>query len=177
MRFSKDVKFKNLKPHIADAIKESCYRTDARFYNIANEVHNIVTFSLEPGVEIAEGLSKIIDKTIRESVALGCDLSIIVKGILIGTFRSTPSIAQEAHKTIRILITEILQSVFKYKGNLKETIDGILSAIIVAAHESKLNTQEAVVIVREDILSSAKEISPEFGDNVKEALHASNNSL
>ena len=43
--------FKNLKPHIADAIKESCYRTDVRIYNIANDVHRTLTYSLEPGVE------------------------------------------------------------------------------------------------------------------------------
>jgi hypothetical protein len=164
------ISLKNIKPHIADAIKESCYRIDARLYNIANNVHNILTTSVEPGVEIAKDLSKIIDKTIKESIDLGCDLSVIVKGILIGTFRASPFIHQEAHKTIRILIEEILQPVFKYKGDIKQMVEGVLAGIVVIAREFKLNTQEALVVAKEDILSSAKAKDPKFADDIKEIL-------
>ena len=55
-------------------------------------VHAIQTHTIEPGTELAEGLSKIIDKTIKDGVGLSCDLSIIVKGILLGAFqRKVPS--------------------------------------------------------------------------------------
>jgi len=170
MEPSHKIVFKDLKPHIADAIKESCYKTDARLYNIANEVHHIGTFSVEPGVEIAEGLSKIIDKTIKDSLDLGCDLSVVVKGILLGAFRASPFLHQEAHKTIRILIKEILQPIAKYKGDVKPVIDGLLAAIVVIASEFKLNAQEALIIAEEDALSSAKEISSKLADDVKAAL-------
>jgi hypothetical protein len=162
--------FKDLKPRIADAIKESCYRTDLRIYNIANEVHGIRTTSVQPGVEIAEGLSKIIDKSIKNSVDIGCDLSVIIKGILLGAFRASPFIREEAHKTIHILIVEILHSVFKYKGDTKRAIEGILTAIVIIAREFKLNVQEALTVAKEDITSSTKETSPEFTESIKEAL-------
>ena len=170
MKYLPKITFKNLKPQIADAIKESCYRIDARFYNIANEVRNIVTNSIEPGVEIAKDLSKIIDKTIKDSVVVGCDLSVIVKGILLGAFRASPFMREEAHKTIRILIDEILRAVFECKGDIKQTVEGLLAGIVILSREFKLNTQEALIIAKEDILSSAKEIGPQFADDVKQVL-------
>ncbi len=85
-----------------------------------------MTMGTEPGVDTTEGLSKIIDKIIKDSVGLGCDLSVIVKGILLGAFRSRPFIAHEAHKTIHILVKEILQPIFKYKGDIKQGIEGVI---------------------------------------------------
>jgi len=170
MPFSEQVKFNNLKPEISDAIKQSCTAFDARYYNIANQVHHIATFSPEPGVEMAKGLSKIIDQTIKDAVSLGCDLSVIGKGIMLGAFRSSPSIRQEAHKTVRLLIFEILESVLKYKGDVKEIIEGIMSAIIIMANEFKLNPAEAMVIAREDILSSTKSLDNKMVDEIKVIL-------
>jgi hypothetical protein len=170
MSFSSKIIYKDLKPHISDAIKESCYKTEARIYNIANEVHHILTYSVQPGVEIADGLTKIIDQTIKESIGLGCDLSVIVKGILLGAFRASPFMREEAHKTIGILIKEILSPVFKYKGDVKKTVEGILTAIVIIAREFKLNIQEALVIAKEDIQSAAQSKSPEFADEVKAVL-------
>ena len=170
MELAPKITFKNLKPQIANAIKESCYRTDVRLYNIANEVHKIATFSVEPGVEIAQGLSKIIDQTVKESVALDCDLSVIVKGILLGAFRASPFMLQEAHKTFRILINEVVQSIFKYKGDVKQVIEGVLAGVLIIAQEFKLNENEALIIAREDILSSAKALNSKFADDIKEAL-------
>lgn len=170
MTLPQKMTFKNLKPAIADAIKESCYRTDARIYNIANEVHHIPTFSVQPGVEIADGLAKVIDKTVKDSVGIGCDMSVIVKGILLGAFRASPFIREEAHKTIRILIDEILQSIKKHNGDIKQAVEGILTAIVIIAREFKLNMQEALIITKEDILSSAQSKSPAFAEEVKAAL-------
>jgi len=170
MTLPQKMTFKNLKPAIADAIKESCYKTDARIYNIANEVRQIATFSVEPGVEIADGLAKIVDKTVKDAVGVGCDMSVIVKGILLGAFRASPFIREEAHKTIRILIDEILQSIKKHNGDVKQAVEGILTAIVIIAREFKLNMQEALIITKEDILSSAQSKGPEFADEVKAAL-------
>lgn len=176
MEYFKKTTFKNLKPHIAEAIKESCYYSDVRLYNIANEVHNIETFSFADEGELALDLSKIIDKTIKDSVGLGCDLSIIAKGIFLGAFRASPFIHQEAPMTIRLLINEILKPVFKYKGDAAETIKGVLSAIIIVAKEFNFNAQEALNGAREDILSTAKTLSPAFADDIKKALSNSDDS-
>ena len=162
--------FSNLKGNIADAIKESCYRIDARIYNIANDVHRIVTFSVEPGVEIVQDLTKIIDRTINDSIVIGCDLSVIVKGLMLGIFRASPFVRAEAHKTIRLLVVEILQPVLKYKGDLNEAIGGILTAIVIIAFEFKLNTQEALSVAKEDILLHAREQSPQSADLITEII-------
>jgi hypothetical protein len=162
--------FKDLKPHITEAIKQSCYRTEARLYNIANGVNEIPTFSVEPGVEIVLDLSKIIDKTIEDSIKVDCDLSVISQGILLGAFRSSPFVRAESQKTIRILVDRILHPVFKYKGDLKMVIEGLLSAILVIAMEFKLNPHESVNWVKEDILISAKGIDSKFSNDIKEIL-------
>jgi len=168
--------FKDLKSQIANAIKESCYYTEVRLYNIAHGVHHIPTFSLVPGQELAQDLIKIIDVTIKDSVGVGCDLSIIVKGILLGAFRAFPFIRQEAQMTIRLLANEILKPVFKYKGDTKEAIEGLLSGTITITKEFKLNVLETIVVAREDILSSAQAISPQFADEIKEIFLNLNDS-
>ena len=162
--------FKDLKVHIAEAIKGSCYRTDARIYNIANDVPLITTFCVEKGVEAAEGLTKIIDKTIKESVILDCDLSVIVKGILIGTFRSTPFERDEAFLIIQVPIKEILQAVYKYKGNVKQVTEGIMAAIVVLSREFKLDVIKMLSSAKEDTLTFANTLNSEFADAIKEAL-------
>jgi len=165
--------FSNLKPLIADAIKESCYRLDARLYNIANEVHQIETYSIKPGIDVGYGLSKIFDQTVKDSIGVGCDLSVIVKGLLLGAFRASPFVRQEAHKTICVLSDQILKVTFKYKGDVKPTIEGILSAVIILAKEFKLNSFEASIMAKENILSSAKAIDLKLANEiVKLLLHS-----
>jgi len=170
MQFIQKMAFNNLKPHISDAIKESCYRSDVRLYNIANEVQKIAIFSLEQGVENSHDLSMIIDKTIKDSVELGCDLSVIAKGILIGTFRSSASKRSEAPQVMRVLINEILQYVSKYKGDMKETVEGIVGGSVNIATQFQLNLPQTVVTTREDLLTSAGSISPKLAEEIKEYL-------
>jgi len=167
MKMNSELKFKELKGHIAGAIKESCHTTDVILYRIANEVHHIDTYSVEPGVEIAQGLTRIIEGTIKDSVALGCDLSRVVKGILVGAFRSSQSMRLEAHKTIRLLVHEVLKPTFKYHGSPKQMIEGIMSGIMIISKEYGLNVEEAMVVAKENILSSAKSIDPQFEEEIK----------
>jgi len=162
--------FKGLKFHIAKAIKESCNRTEVRVYNIANEVPNIVTFSLESGIEMEQDLAKIIDKTIKSSIDVGCDLSVIAKGILLGSFRSRPFVRHEAPTTIRMLMDEIFRHSLRYKGDTKQVVEGILAAVVIIANEYKLNAKEAVVVARQDMVSSAKEIDSKFADEIQGLL-------
>jgi len=170
MQFIQNLVFNNLRPHISDAIKESCYRSDVRLYNIANEIQNIAIFSLQQGVENSQDLAIIIDKTIKDSVEVGCDLSVIVKGLLIGTFRSSASMRSEAPQVMKVLINTILQHVSKYKGDIKETVEGLVGGSVNVATQFKLNLPQMVVSTREDLLSSAGSISPKLADDVKELL-------
>lgn len=167
MKTQKRITFSDLKPHISRAIKESCLTADAVIYKIADETHHIQTVTVEPGVEIARGLSIVIDTTIQVAVHSGCDLSVISKGILIGAFRASRSVLLESHKTIRLLVNEILQSVFKYNGSIKQVIEGLLAAVVIIAKEQGLNVQEALKITAEDMLSAADKINPQFGQNTR----------
>jgi hypothetical protein len=142
--------FRNLKPNISVAIKETCASDDEITYKIADAVEHINTMSVEPGVEIAKSLSLIIDTSIKDAVRLGCNLSIIAQGILIGAFRSR-SMQLEAHKTIHLLVQEIISAVFKHKGDLKKAVDGLLDGIVIIAKEHQLNVDEAVIIVNESL--------------------------
>jgi hypothetical protein len=166
---SNKISFNNLKPNIAKAIKESCPTADGIIYKIADQTYQIKTKGVEPGVEIAEGLSTVIDATIKSAVGLGCDLAVITEGILIGSFRSR-SVELEAHKTIRLLIHEIIQAVFDSKGDIKKAIKGILDGIAAAAEEHKLNRQEASRIAVENILLYSKETNPQFVQDIKASI-------
>ena len=160
----------NLKAHISEGIKESCYKSDARLYKIANEVQNIGTFSYTPGVDVLDGLIKIVDKTIKEAQGIGCDLSVIIKGILIGSFRSVPFSAASAYDTLRILIKEVIQPVYKHKVDVKQAVEGLLAGIIIIANEHGLNIKEALTFAQEDILISANAIDAKFADDIKGAF-------
>ena len=167
MKSQNDKTLKELMPYIPGDIKEPQETVDAVIYKITDVIHHMHTVTVEPGVEIARSLSIYIDTLINGSVRLGFDLSVIVIGILVGTFRSNRSIRQEAHKTIRLLVNEVLQSVFKYNGDAKKAVDGLLSAIVIIAKEQKLNTREALIVTVEDILSSAKKIDSEFAERIR----------
>jgi hypothetical protein len=161
--------FNNLKPNISNAIKESCPTTDGVIYKIADGISQIRTVSIEPGVEIAQGLSMLIDTIIRSSVCLGCDIAIIVKGILVGSFRSR-NVELEAHKTIHLLIQEIMQAVFCYNADVKQMVNGILSGIVAVAQEHKLNAEEALLIAKENILVYANAENSKFAKAIKLAI-------
>jgi len=150
MQSEEQILFNNLKPNISVAIKETCTSQDEIVYQIADEVEHMQTVSVEPGVEKARNLSMIIDASIKDSVRLGCNLSIIAQGILIGAFRSR-SMQEEAHKTIRLLVKEIIRAVLNRKGDTKKAVDGLLDGIVIIAKEHKLNVDEAVIIVNESL--------------------------
>lgn len=156
------ITFTDLKSNISDSIKETCQTSDALICKIADDVHQIHTVSVEPGVEIVQGLSTIIDATVKNAVKSGCDLTAVVQGILIGAFRSNRSIRLEAHKTIHLLIKEITRAVFKYDGDIRQLIDGLLASLVMVADEQKLNTQEILFVGFEDLISSSREINPQF---------------
>jgi hypothetical protein len=150
MQSKEQIVFSNLKPNISVAIKESCTTEDEIIYKIADQVEHINTETVEPGLEIVMNLSTIINTSIKDAIRLGCDLSIISQGIMIGAFRSRP-IQLEAHKTIRLLVQEIVGAVFIHKGNIKKAVDGLLDGIVIVSKEHKLNVDEAVIIVNESL--------------------------
>ena len=168
-----NITFKNLKVHISEAIKESCYRLEVRIYNIARDVLTIPTFSSESGIEVADGFLKIISRTIKDSVALGCDEDVIVKGIMLGAFRAALA-RQESQKTIRYMITEIIKVSINSKADIKKVIEGILASIVVISREFKQNAEELLILAKEDIVTSAGAIGYKFTDEMKDVLSNSN---
>jgi len=166
MGSQEQMNFNNLKSNLSNSIKESCLSSDALIYKIADEVHQINTLTVEPGVEIARGLSAIVDTTIGNAARSGCDLTAIIKGILIGAFRSNRSIRSEAHKTIHLLVKEIVEAAFKYNCDVTQLTDGLLAAVVLVAKEQELNAQELLLITFEDVLSSSKELDPGFARKV-----------
>ncbi len=148
MQSKKQIVFSNLRPNISVAIKESCTTEDEVVFKIANQVEQINTESVEPGLEIVMNLSTIIDTSVKDAVRLGCNLSFISQGIVIGAFRSGP-IQLEADKTIRLLVQEIVGAVFNHNGNIKRAVDGLLDGIAIVSKEHNLNVDEAVIIVNE----------------------------
>ena len=176
MESSQKISFNKLKSHIIDAIKESCYRFDGRLYNVANQINKIQVSRVEAGFDTMQDLSKIIDKTIKDSVVMGCDLSVIIKGIFLGAFRSSPFKPKEEQKIIHALVAEILPPIFKYKGDVKQTIEGLFAAVVIISYEYNLNAQETLVVTKEEVLLSAKGINPAFTDHIKEVLPKSDDS-
>jgi hypothetical protein len=150
MQSQEQILFSNLKSNISVAIKETCTSEDEIINKIADKVVHISTVTVEPGVEITRNLSVIIDASIKDSIRLGCNLSVIAQGILIGAFRSR-SMQLEAHKTIRLLIQEIVGSVLNHDGDIKKAVVGLLDGIVVIAKEHNLNVDEAVIIVNESL--------------------------
>lgn len=161
--------FNNLKPSICEAIKESCLTEDLVVYKIADQILHIKTVGVEPGVEITRGLSLVIDTVIKSAVYSGCDLSVIIRGILIGSFRAR-SVVLEAHKTIRLLIQEIIQAVFNHKVDVKEALEGILTGIVAIAKEHELNIEEALAISVEEILLFSKTKDTKFAETIKATI-------
>jgi len=168
--------FKDLKPNIANAIKESCIRTEVRIYNIANDVQNTMTmrsmdnYSLATGSDTTQDLAKIIDRTVKDSVGVGCDLSVIVKGLMLGAFRAWPFIREDALKIIKVVIKDIVQTIFNHKGNIKEMIEGLLTAVVMIAMEFKLNVQETLTFAKGYILIAAKEVDLKYSEEITQAL-------
>ena len=158
-------------------LQEPFPSTDAIIDKIADEVSRLKTGTVEPGVEIARGLSATIDTTIKSSVLSACDLSIISKGIMIGAFRSSHHVLQESHKTIRLLVDEILQSVFKYHADKKQVVGGILAAVVIIAKEKDLNVQEALIVTVEDLSLSADKIDPQFGQEIRRNIPREYNGM
>lgn len=134
-------------------IKDSVIEED----NLINEVicrivdaHPIPSKSTEPGVEIAQGLFSLIEILIKDAKDPS-DIGDISQAIVIGAFRSDRSIALEAHKTLRVLIHQIIHSAYIHGADINKTIQGILTGVIRSAKEHKLNIQEAFIVAREDI--------------------------
>jgi len=169
--------FKNLKPQIADAIKESCYTSEVRLYNIAHAVNDIKTFGFVYGAESVQDFSKIVDQTINASVGVGCDLSVVVKGIFLGAFRASPFDRSQTDKTFRLLIGTILEPIFRYNGDILQTIGGILSASLMISKEYKLNSVEFQEIAKKEIIFSAQALNAKFAEDIKGSLLNSDDLL
>lgn len=114
--------------------------------------------SVEPGVEIAKGLTPTIDATIKHAVNSRYDVSDISRAIFIGAFRCDRSLVLEAHKTIRLLTQQIIHSIFNYRGDMQKAVQGILGGVSAIALEHRLNIHTATMISKEDIMYALNKV-------------------
>ncbi len=159
-----------MKTNVSNSMNE-CGLTQQIMDKFMEKVRQTPTRGSEPGVEITRNLSCIIERTIHESIYSDCDISLVAQDVMVNAFRCDHSILEEAHKTIHLLIKEILQPVFGYKGNIHRTIDGLLNGIKIIAQEQGLNREVAVGIAKEDILFWVEKIAPGYVHQIQERLN------
>jgi len=160
----------NLKAHLALGIKESCITTDLRIYNVANGIHDIIILNRLHGDAVRDALPKIFDKSIKESIDLGCDLSIIVKGLMLGAFRGSPFVRDDANKKLQTLIELNLRNVLLHKGEIKDAVQGILAATLIISNQFKLDAHQGLTKAKEVIIAFVQKEDPKILDKIKESL-------
>ena len=126
--------------------------------------------SIEPGVELVDSLEKIFKDTLGHAVNLRCPLQGIVKGLIVGAFRSSSVVRQEAHKTIRHLIVLAVRDVYELKGDVREAVKGICEGIKASAAEGGLNLEAALNEAARDAVDAAAGLSQDFSGEVREAV-------
>jgi hypothetical protein len=130
-----------LKNNISEALHDHCEEEVVE--QIIQTLHQTPVVGNEPGVELIDSLAPMIEGVLQKGKELNCNLSGLIKAIIVGCFRSSPNIRSEAHKTIDHLVRHILESVFKLKLDATECARATIEGIILAAKEEKLNAEEA----------------------------------
>jgi len=93
---NKQVNAATLKENIITTVQESCETTTSTIFKVLDALRNIKPESIAPGVELVDSLKIIIKVTIENAVKHGCDVGVVIKGIIIGAFRSSDFQRQEA---------------------------------------------------------------------------------
>ena len=164
---------KKLHDHLIDnitrAIGDSCETESHVIMKVIDYVNQTTRWSIEPGVELVDSLEEIFRDTLAHAVRLKCDLKVIVKGLMIGVFRSSVDIKMEAHKTIDHMIRLVVQMIYELKGNVRQAVQGMLEGIAESAIEAKLNLETAMSETARDAVRYASALSDKYGEEVRKA--------
>jgi hypothetical protein len=156
--------------NITKAIGDACETETDVIKKVIDYVDQTARESIEPGVELVDSLAKIFKDTLGHAISLKCSLKGIVKGLIIGAFRSSPTVQQEAHKTIRHMILLTVRDVYALKANVREAMQGALEGIAESAVEEGLNLEAALNEAARDAVDAATELAEDYGDEVRAAV-------
>ena len=159
-----------LKENIINAVMASCDTADSTIAKVLEAVRYVKLETTEPGVELVDSLKPIISVSMENAVKHGCDISIIVKGILTGAFRSSDSVRQEAHKTIDHLVQLIVKDAINAGADSALLTEAIITGILKIAQEEKLNVDEALSEAGTSAVLATYGLKPEVEHSVRESL-------
>jgi hypothetical protein len=167
---NKQVNAVTLKENIITAVQESCETTTSTIFKVLDAVRNIKYETTEPGVELVDSLKTIIKVSIENAVEHGCDIGVVIKGIIVGAFRSSDSVRQEAHKTIDHLVQLILKDSIQAGADPKASTEAIIKGILEIVREEKLNVGEALSEAGTSAVLATYTLNSRVESLVREAL-------
>ena len=133
-----------LKENIVTAVQESCETISSTVLKILDAVKNIKYETREPGVELVDSLKAIINVFIENAIEHKCDTDALIRGIIIGAFRSKDTVAREAHKTIDHLVQLILKEFIDAGQDPMITTESVIKGILEISREKNLNLENAL---------------------------------
>ena len=169
-RLQNHIDIKKLVKDVNKQVTQLCETENQIVMKIADYVHHTTLKSIEPGVEIVDSLEKIINETLDHALKQNCDFVIIIKGLILGAFRSSKSVSQEAHKTIDHIIDIIIKKSFKLNIDVGILVQGILEGVYQISKEHEFNLEVSLSETATDMVFSAKLISEEFGEQIIRAI-------
>lgn len=162
--------FSNLKENLEKALKgteDSVKRIAVEIAGISREI-DLKTD--HPGGELVKKLYKPVYKMIKDTASKGGDLQITARGIVIGIFRASNKIRQEAHQTIGLIASIIIKATSKAGGNLRSAAKGIIEGFTEVAKEQNLNKGEVIAKASACALETAHNINPDSAKKVRRVI-------
>jgi cation transport ATPase len=112
----------------------------------------------------------IIKVSIENAVEHGCDVGVVIKGIILGAFRSSDTVRQEAHKTIDHLVQLILKDSVNAGADPEVAVQAIIKGVIEIAREERLNEEEALSEAGTSVVLAAYTLGSDVESKVREVL-------
>lgn len=162
-----------LKVNIINAVRESCETTKSTIFKVLDAVRNIKYDTIEPGVELVDSLKSMIRVSVQKSVEHGCDTGVVIRGLIIGAFRSRDTVRQEAHKTIDRLVQLIFKEAINAGADPKVTTEAIIKGIMEIARVNNLNLEESLSEAGTSAVLASYSMDHEIELKVRETLSKS----
>ena len=159
-----------LKSNIAQAMQETCDTLDSVVEKVMGALDEAPSGAIEPGVAFVDSLDKIIRILLQGAVEHHCDIQVVVRGILVGAFRASDTVRQEAHKTLEHLVRLILTAAAALGADIKQVARALMEGVVQIAREEKLNAETALSEAGTSAVLTAASISAGVEREVRETL-------
>jgi len=163
--------FTDLKDNLEQALKGTESLVDQVAGRMVDASRGIDLKTEHPGDELIKKLQRPVHKIIKEAVNQKKDLRVVTKGIIIGVFRVSRKIREEAHQTIGLITAIIIKAISKGGGDLKSATRGIINGFADVAKEQDLNKGEAIAKASVCALETAHKIDPDSSRKVKKVIN------